>query len=155
MIEPTTNQKAYYSPDDDRIWVISNGENFGNRQPPFTASHAASLRARRRLQTARIDVKLRQDVADTMERRSVFSECKKRECPKIDGLICVSWVISKLDTLRLSLKRRIYGRGQDCIKDDGPIRIRLKSNAVEESRVGIALTWLKELKLLSPEWTQE
>ena len=68
----------------------SNGENFGNRLPPYTASHAASLRARRRLQTARIDVKLRQDVAETMERRSVFSACKKKECPKIDGLICVS-----------------------------------------------------------------
>ena len=56
----------------------SNGENFGNRHPPCTASHAASLRARRRLQTARIDVKVRQDVAETMGRRSVFSECKKR-----------------------------------------------------------------------------
>ena len=62
--------------------MTSNGENFGNRQPPFTASHAASLRARRRLQTARIDVKHRQDVADTMERRSVFSECKKKRMPE-------------------------------------------------------------------------
>ena len=56
----------------------SNGKIFGNRHPPYTASHAASLRARRRLQTARIDVKVRQDVAKTMERRSVFSGFKKK-----------------------------------------------------------------------------
>ena len=44
----------------------------------FGTTHAASLRARRRLQTARIDVKVRKDVAKTMERRSVFSGFKKK-----------------------------------------------------------------------------
>ena len=66
----------------------SNGEIFGNRHPPYTASHAASLRARRRLQTARIDVKVRQDVAETMGRRSVFSECKKKNGRKSTVYSC-------------------------------------------------------------------
>ena len=37
----------------------------------------ARLQPHRRLQTSRIDVKLRQDVAETMERRPMSSECKK------------------------------------------------------------------------------
>ena len=77
----------------------SNGENFGNWHPPYTASHAASLRARRRLQTARIDVKLRQDVAETVERRSVFSECKKKKARKSTVKFVFLELISKLDTL--------------------------------------------------------
>jgi len=46
--------------------------------------HVAAPMPRRRLQTARIDVKLRHDVAETMKRRSVFSECKqKRKLPPL------------------------------------------------------------------------
>ena len=41
--------------------------------------HVAAPMPRRRLQTARIDVKLRHDVAETMKRRSVFSDCDKKE----------------------------------------------------------------------------
>ena len=77
----------------------SNGEKFGNRHPLYTASHAASLRARRRLQTARIDVKLRQDVAETVERRSVFSECKKKKARTSTVKFVFLELFSKLDTL--------------------------------------------------------
>ena len=92
--------------------MTSNGENFGNRQPPFTASHAASLRARRRLQTARIDVKVRQDVAETIKRGSVFSNAKK-ESPKIDGRIVFLQLLSKLDTRSLQVNSSDTCGGQD------------------------------------------
>ena len=62
---------------------------------------------------------------------------KKRMPENRRSNLCLLSYFEIRHTLRLSLKRLSWS---DCIKDDGPIRIRLKSNAVEESRVGIALT---------------
>ena len=94
------------------IWNTLPSYIFGNRHPPSTTSNAASLRARRRLQTTRIDVKTPQDVAETIKRGSVFSNAKK-ESPKIDGRIVFLQLLSKLDTRSLQVNSSDTCGGQD------------------------------------------